>query len=33
MNDIGDWSNDLAAGMFMIEQESEVIPIKGAEQG
>ena len=37
MNDIGDWSNDMAAGMITIEQESEAfgdpIPIKGVEQG
>lgn len=37
MNDIGDWSNDMAAGMITIEQESEAfgdpIPVKGVEQG
>ena len=36
MEEISDWSNDMAAGMIIIEQESEVfsdIPVKGVEQG
>ena len=37
MENIGDWNNDMAAGMMTIEQESEafsdVFPVKGVEQG
>lgn len=37
MENIGDWSNDMADGMMTIEQESEAfgdpMPVKGVEQG
>lgn len=36
MNDITDWSNDMAEGMMTIDQESEAFdlgPVKGVEQG